>query len=65
MWNQITYLLKVLDHKETARIYIDPLHGNKHADEITATSNHGLYKLINDLRYGKYIFVVRVVVFFS
>lgn len=43
------WTLLVLDYKETTRIYIDPFHGNKHADEITATSNRGLHKLINDL----------------
>ena len=41
---------KILDNKESIRVYIDPIHGNKHPNEITAASNPSLYRLINNIR---------------
>ena len=41
---------KILDNMESTRVYIDPILGNKHPNEITVTSNPSLYRLINNVR---------------
>lgn len=43
------WTLLILDNKESIRVYIDPIHGNKHPNEITAASNPSLYRLINNI----------------
>ena len=42
---------KILHKKESARVYIDPIYGNKEPNEIIAASDPSLYRLINTTRW--------------